>query len=402
MTQELSSRAPRIILGVTGCVGAFKAVLLLRLMRKAGWSVRTVLTEAGKEFVGEATFHALSGHPVVKDAWDLAASPGGEIHVDLTDWADALVVYPATANLLAGVAAGLSDDLLRLTVLCFDGPKLLCPAMHTRMHDNPLHRDVVDRLQSAGIEVLPSVTGELASGEVGAGRLPEPEDAFDALRSLLAPSDLQGRRFLVTAGPTRERIDPVRFLSNPSTGRMGYAVAEAALRRGAEVVLISGPCSLSPPRGARVIQIESAAELAEAVHAEVDAADVVVMTAAVADYRPVTTEAEKLKKDGGPITIDLEPTEDILGGLRERGYRGLLVGFAMETSDLLGRARTKLQGKGLDLIVANDLSTQGAGFAGATNVVTFLDADGGEESLPLLKKTEVAARLVSRIAAKFR
>jgi phosphopantothenoylcysteine decarboxylase/phosphopantothenate--cysteine ligase len=183
---------------------------------------------------------------------------------------------------------------------------------------------------------------------------------------------------------------------------MGYAVAEAALRRGAEVVLISGPCSLSPPRGARVIQIESAAELAGAVHAELAAADVVVMTAAVADYRPVTTETHKLKKDGGPITIDLEPTEDILGGLRERGYRGLLVGFAMETSDLLGRARTKLQQKGLDLIVANDLSTPGAGFAGATNVVTFLDADGGEEPLPLLKKTEVAARLVSRIAAKFR
>jgi len=393
---------PRIILGVTGCVGAFKAVLLLRLMRKAGWEVRTVLTDSGKEFVGEATFHALSGHPVVKDAWDLEASQSGEIHVELTDWADALVIYPATANLLAGVAAGLSDDLLRLTVLCFDGPKLLCPAMHTRMHDNPLHREVVERLHSAGVHVLPSVTGELASGEVGAGRLPEPEDAFEALQALLQPSDLIGRRFLVTAGPTRERLDPVRFLSNPSTGLMGYAVAEAALRRGAEVVLISGPCSLRPPRGARLIAIESAAELAEAVHKETAGADVVVMTAAVADYRPVAPSQHKLKKDGGPITIDLEPTEDILGGLRARGYKGLLVGFAMETEDLLAQARAKLERKGLNLIVANDLSVEGAGFAVPTNVVTFLDDSGASEALPKLQKTEVAARLVERIAARLR
>jgi len=371
-------------------------------MRKAGWEVRTVLTEAGKEFVGEATFHALSGRPVVKDAWDLEASPGGEIHVDLTDWADAVVVYPATANLLAGVAAGLSDDLLRLTLLCFDGPKLLCPAMHTRMHDNPLHRDVVGRLRSAGLQVLPSVEGELASGEVGAGRLPEPEAAFEALQGLLLPSDLVGRRFLVTAGPTREHIDPVRFLSNPSTGRMGYAVAEAALRRGAEVVLISGPCDLRSPAGARLIQIETAAELAESVHEELDGADVVVMTAAVADYRPVDVAPHKLKKDGGPITIELEPTEDILGGLRGRGYEGLLVGFAMETEELLVRARNKLERKGLDLIVANDLNEAGAGFAEQTNVVTFLGRDGSQEALPLLKKTEVAAQLVDRIAGRLR
>ena len=371
-------------------------------MRKAGWEVRTVLTEAGKEFVGEATFHALSGRPVVKDAWDLDASPGGEIHVDLTDWADAVVVYPATANLLAGVAAGLSDDLLRLTLLCFDGPKLLCPAMHTRMHDNPLHREVVERLQKAGVHVLPSIEGELASGEVGAGRLPEPEAAFERLRSLLLPSDLVGLRFVVTAGPTREHLDPVRFLSNPSTGRMGYAVAEAALRRGAEVVLISGPCDLRSPVGARLIQIESAAELAESVHAELAGADVVVMTAAVADYRPVTVAPHKLKKDGGPITIDLEPTEDILGGLRERGFEGLLVGFAMETEELLVRARAKLDRKGLDIIVANNLNQAGAGFAERTNVVTFLNRDGSHEPLPLLPKTEVAARLVGRIAGCLR
>jgi phosphopantothenoylcysteine decarboxylase/phosphopantothenate--cysteine ligase len=396
----VSDRPPQIILGVTGCVGAFKAVLLLRLMRKAGWQVRTVMTESGKEFIGEATFHALSGHPVVKDAWDLEASQSGEIHVELTDWADAVVVYPATANLLAGVAAGLSDDLLRLTLLCFDGPKLLCPAMHTRMNDNPLHRGVVDRLHLAGVHILPSVTGELASGELGAGRLPEPEDAFIALQALLTPADLRGKKLLVTAGPTRERIDPVRFLSNASTGRMGYAVAEAALRRGAEVVLISGPCSLRPPAGAHLIAVETAAEMAEAVHTELDSSNVVVMTAAVSDYRPIAPAAHKLKKDGGPITIDLEPTEDILGGLRARGFTGFLVGFAMETEDLIPRAKGKLERKGLNLIVANDLNVEGAGFAVPTNVVTFIHDSGQSEALPKLSKEEVATKLLDRIAAR--
>jgi len=389
-------------LGVTGCVGAFKAVLLLRLMRKAGWEVRTVLTDAGKEFVGEATFHALSGHPVAKDVWDLEATEGGELHVDLSDWADAIVVYPATANLLAGVAAGLSNDLLRLTLLCFDGPVLLCPAMHTRMHDNPLHRDVVDRLVSAGVQVLPSVSGELASGEVGAGRLPEPEDAFEALQRLLGPSDLVGRQVLVTAGPTRERIDPVRFLSNPSSGRMGYAVAEAALRRGAQVVLVSGPCDLPPPRGARLIAVESAAEMATAVHEELDGTDIVVMTAAVADYRPIAQATQKMKKDGSTITLDLEPTEDILGGLRARGFEGLLVGFAMETEELISRAKAKLERKGLDLIVANDLGVDGAGFAATTNVVTILDRDGAADSLPKMTKKEVADRLIDRMIPRLR
>lgn len=393
----MSRRPPQILLGVTGGVGAFKAVLLLRLMRKAGWEVRVILTDAGREFVGEATFHALSGHPVAKEVWDLEASEGGELHVELSDWADAMVVYPATANFVAGMAAGLGDDLLRLTALCFGGPKIVCPAMHTRMHDNPLHRSVVDRLVEAGVQVLPSVSGELASGEFGAGRLPEPEVALAALEQVLAAPDLTGRRIVVTAGPTRERLDAVRFLSNPSTGQMGYAVARAAQRRGADVVLISGPSSLEPPAGTRFVPVESAAEMAQAVHSELDGAEVVVMTAAVADYRPVTAADHKLKKTGETITIDLEPTEDILGGLRSRGYEGVLVGFAMETEDLLIRARGKLEKKKLDLIVANDLSVEGAGFGGATNVVTILDAEGGTDALPKMSKTEVGNRLLDRI-----
>jgi len=395
-----NGRPPRVVLGVTGCVGAFKAVLLLRLLRKAGCEVRTVLTEAGKEFVGEATFHALSGHPVAKDVWDLEATQGGELHVDLSNWADAVVVYPATANLLSGVAAGLSNDLLRLTLLCFDGPVLLCPAMHTRMHENLEVRQVTQRLMDAGIHVLPSVSGELASGEVGVGRLPEPEDAFEALQGLLVTSDLAGRRVIVTAGPTRERLDPVRFLSNPSTGRMGYAVAEAARRRGAEVILISGPCALRPPSGVELVEVVSAAEMAAAVHDEIGAADALVMTAAVADYRPATQSTQKLKKSGGNLTIELEPTEDILGGLRERGFTGILVGFAMETENLLERAREKLTRKGLDLIVANDLGVDGAGFGGTTNVVTVIARDGATEDLPKMTKSSVAAHLVERIAAR--
>ena len=393
-----SPRAPRVLLGVTGCVGAFKAVLLLRLMRKAGWEVRTILTESGEGFVGEASFHALSGHPVARDTWDPQATEGGELHVDLSDWADAMVVYPATANTLGGLAAGLADDLLRLTALCFSGPILVCPAMHTRMHDNPVHRRVINELDAAGFHVLPSVEGELASGEIGRGRLPEPEVAMADLARLMGPHDLVGRSVLVSAGPTREHIDPVRFLSNPSTGRMGYALAAEAKRRGADVVLVSGPTSLIPPSGVRLVSVVSAADMAAAVHAEISDVDALIMSAAVADFRPASRAEHKTKKDAGGDAIHLVPTEDILGGLRNRGYEGILVGFAMETEQLLENARAKLKRKGLDLICANDLGVEGAGFGGSTNVVTLIGRDGAEEALPKMSKSDVAARILRRVA----
>ena len=391
-----------VLLGVTGGVGAFKAVLLLRLLRKAGFSVRVVLTESARRFVGEATFHALSGAPVYRNPWALDQSEGGELHVDLSAWADALVVYPATSNFVGGLAAGLADDLLRLTVTCFDGPVLVCPAMHSRMTAQPLHQAALQTLRDTGVTVLDSVSGELASGEVGAGRLPEPEVALEALRRLLTPQDLAGRRIVITAGPTREHADPVRFLSNPSTGRMGYALARLAVRRGAEVTLVSGPVTLAPPEGAIVVAVTSAEEMHVATTAAASHAHAVIMAAAVADWRPSVQHDSKQTKTDGTQSLALGRTPDILAGLgADKGDR-FLVGFAMETGDLEARARAKLERKNLDLIVANDLHVPGAGFAAATNVVTLIDRAGAVQRLPKMDKDEVAAHVLDRIAAALR
>jgi len=396
---EAQSR--RILLGVCGGVAAFKAALLLRRLQDAGFEVRVVMTDAATRFVGEPTMHALSGHRVYRQLWQFEGSTSGELHVDLSNWADAMVIYPATANFVGSVAAGLADDLLKLCVACFDGPVLLCPAMHSRMAGHPLHQDALERVRSAGLAVLPCEHGRLASGEVGMGRLPEPEQALEALQALLCPDDLGGRNLVISAGPTREALDPVRFLSNHSTGRMGYALAKVALRRGALVTLVTGPTSLEAPQGACVIPVQSAAEMAEAVKSAANGADALIMAAAVADFRPADPAAEKLKKAraGEAPQLPLESTEDILAGVSAGARPEVLVGFAMETEDLVARARAKLENKGLDLIVANDLGEPGAGFAVESNVVTLLHAGGRTEALPLMSKEEVAAEVLNRVAA---
>ncbi len=402
MPASSSSRGGRVLLGVTGGVGAFKAVLLLRLLRKAGHEVRVVLTRSARRFVGEATFHALSGTPVHHDAWALDRTDAGELHVELADWADAMIVYPATANFCGGLAAGLADDLLRLTATCFDGPRIVAPAMHSRMAAQPAHRRALEQLAADGVTVLPSVVGELASGEVGPGRLPEPEVAFEAVVAALTPQDLAGRRIVVTAGPTREHADPVRFLSNPSTGRMGYAVAQAAARRGASVTLISGPVALTPPPGVEdVVRITSADELREAVSAATSCAHALVMTAAVADWRPASVASTKQAKQGDAQTLALERTPDILAGVAADPdlVDLFVVGFAMETGDLEAKARAKLERKGLDLIVANDLTVDGAGFATETNVVTLISKDGAVTRLDRRSKLDVGHEVLDRIAA---
>lgn len=388
-----------MLLGVTGGVGAFKAVLLLRLLRKAGFEVRVVMTASARRFVGEATFHALSGAPVHSNGWALDQSEGGELHVDLTSWADAMVVYPATANFVGGLAAGLNDDLLRLVASCFAGPRLVCPAMHHRMVAQPLHQRAVATLRASGIEVLDPVEGELANGEVGLGRLPEPEAALEALRGLLGPRDLVGRRVVVTAGPTREHADPVRFLSNPSTGRMGYALARVAARRGASVTLISGPVALDPPAGVDLVRVVSAEDMATATIAAATDAHAVIMAAAVADWRPAEVAGTKQAKGEGATSLALERTPDILARLGAAKGDRCLVGFAMETGDLEAKARAKLVRKNLDLIVANDLQVPGAGFEASTNVVTLIDREGGVERLPKMDKEDVAGRVLDRIAA---
>ena len=392
-------RPPRILLGVTGGVGAFKSIMLLRLLRLAGWEVQVVMTESATKFVGEVTFHALSGRPVHTDLWALERTRGGELHVEISAWADAMIVYPATANYIGGVAASLADDLLKLTTACFAGPVVICPAMHTRMVTNPLQITAAETLREVGYTIVPPIEGMLANGDVGPGRLPEPEVAMEALRKALTPQDLAGRRVVVSAGPTREALDPVRYLSNPSTGKMGYAVARVAARRGADVTLVSGPVSEAVPPGVACAQVQTAAEMATAVREASEGADVVVMAAAVADYRPAQVASAKMPKGDGPMSIELERTEDILAGLGAATAGRLLVGFAMETGDLQAKAEAKLKRKNLDLIVANDLTVPGAGFAVDTNVVSILGRDGRIEELPRLGKDEVADELLDRVAA---
>jgi len=391
----------RILLGVCGGVAAFKSALLLRRMQDAGFEVRVVMTEAATRFIGEATMHALSGHRVYRQLWQAPHFSSGELHVDLSGWADAIVIYPATANFVGGVSAGLADDLLKLCVACFEGPVLVCPAMHSRMAGHPLHVEALGRLAAAGLAVLPCESGRLASGEDGPGRLPEPERAVEALLGLLSADDLGGRRLVVSAGPTREALDPVRFLSNHSTGRMGYALARVAVQRGAQVILVSGPTELEVPQGVTCHRVQSAAEMADAVKSSAADADVLIMAAAVADYRPAVIAQQKLKKDSGDAapSLALEGTEDILSSVAAGDRPRVLVGFAMESEDLMAGARSKLEKKGLDLVVANDLREPGAGFAVDTNVVTLLHADGRTEVLPMMTKDEVAGEVLDRVVA---
>ncbi len=388
----------RILLGVAGSIGAYKACLLLRRLREREMSVRVVMTASAMCFFGAPTMHALSGHPVITDLWDLERTSGGEVHIELTDWADALVVYPATADLLASAAAGRAQDALELAILASGGPVLMVPAMHHRMLSNPATRANIDLLRRRGVRVMEPEVGPLANGSVGPGRLPEPDTALEEILALVAPQDLAGTRLLVTSGPTREHLDDVRFLGNPSSGRMGHAVARVARRRGAVVTLVSGPTALPDPPGVTVERVTSAAEMARAVGERFEEVDAVVMAAAVADFRPAARAAGKVAKDDAATVLELERTEDILAGLGRRKGARVLVGFAMETGDLERKARAKLEGKGLDLIVANDLTREGAGFEHDTNEVVLLAADDPPERLPLMSKEEVAARLLDRLA----
>ncbi len=398
-----SSEPPsRVVLAVTGGVAAFKAVLLLRLLQRAGYDVRVVATRSALKFVTEATFHALSHHPVVHDIWR-PSEGAGELHVELARDAAAMIVYPATSRIVGSLAAGITDDLVTLTASCMRGPVVLCPAMHTAMANWAPHKAAKERLRAAGVHVLEPVSGRLASGEIGFGRLPEPDAALAALERALAPQDLAGTHVLVSAGPTREHVDPVRFLSNPSTGKMGFAVARQAARRGATVTLVTGPVSLATPQGVTRVDVGSAAEMKAALDARFDSCALLVMTAAVADFRPADEYAHKLHKSemGDSPAIPLERTDDILAGLAARRAHQVLVGFAMETENLVASARDKLERKGLDLIVANHLRTEGAGFGTDTNVVTLVCKDVAEK-LPTLSKDEVADVILARVAPKLR
>lgn len=390
-------KGKEIILGVTGSIAAYKAVYLLRELTRLGAGVTVVLTEHAKEFVGPLTFRTLSGRPVLTDLLDPQTDAAVE-HVALATRCDALVVAPATANLLAKAAHGLADDFLTTLLLATRAPVLMVPAMDGAMWDHPAVVANVAALRARGVTVLEPEAGELASGLAGKGRLPEIDVILEALHRLLSPvKDLVEARVLITAGPTREPLDPVRYLSNRSSGKMGNALALAALRRGADVVLVSGPTSLTPPPGAVFVPVETAEEMREAVLQHLPTATIVIKAAAVADYRPKDAKAVKIKSKQEGLTLSLSPTPDILKEVAARRGDQFVVGFAAETHEVKRNAREKLEAKGIDLMVANDVSRAEIGFEADDNEVTLLDRWGGVIELPKMPKFQVANAVLDRI-----
>ncbi|MGD9125330.1 MAG: bifunctional phosphopantothenoylcysteine decarboxylase/phosphopantothenate--cysteine ligase CoaBC [Desulfarculaceae bacterium] len=397
MQEDYSAKA-RVLLGVTGGIAAYKAAELASLLTKQGMAVRVVMTEAAREFVGPITFTALTGRPVAGDMFD----PGQEAaigHIELARWAQVVVVAPATANFLAKAALGLADDLLSTVMLATRAKIIVAPAMNPQMYAHPTVAENLERLKGRGVRIVGPAAGTTACGEEGPGRMAEPEEIAREIKAALFSGDLKGFKILVTAGPTREHLDPVRYISNPSTGRQGLEVARAARARGAEVTLVLGPTHLQPPEGVKTVAVISAEEMYQAVMAEASDADAVIKAAAVSDFRPVECAPQKVKKNGSlEESCRLESTKDILAELGRQKDRRILVGFAAESESLLDNARQKLKKKNLDLLVANDISRPDTGFASDTNQVHLITSKGEVESLPLMSKREVADLLCERLA----
>jgi phosphopantothenoylcysteine decarboxylase/phosphopantothenate--cysteine ligase len=386
----------RILLGVSGSIAAYKAVELLRTLQRGGAEVSVVMTAAAAKFIAPLTFEVLSRKPV---ATDLLAAHQEMLHLTLPEEADVFVVAPATANTLARLALGLGDDLLSTMALAASCPLIVAPAMDGGMWDHPAVRGHVAQLRARGVTVLEPVEGPLASGKTGKGRLTDEQTIVAAIETCLLPKrDLAGQRILVSAGPTQEPIDPVRFISNRSSGKMGYAIAQAARERGAEVLLVSGPTALPVPPGVQCLHVETAEEMAKALTTNLRWSTIVVMAAAVADFRAERPSGRKIKKQGGTWkTLGLAPTEDILRSLSRQRTTQILVGFAAETDAILPHARKKLAEKNLDMIVANDVTAEGAGFGADRNAATLLTRDGAETALPLMPKRELADRILDAL-----
>ncbi len=387
----------RVLLGVTGGIAAYKAAILARLLTGAGAEVTAVLTESGARFIGADTFSGLTGREALTSLWQ---RPGEVLHIRLAHETDVVVIAPCTANVLAKLAHGIADDLLTSTLLEYRGTVVIAPAMHSGMWEAEATHANVAALLDRGVRFVGPVTGALAHGDEGIGRMSEPDEILQAVIDALGPRDLDGRSVLVTAGPTHEPIDPVRFLGNRSSGRMGVEIAEVARDRGADVTLVLGPGTVEPPTGVRVVDVETAEELRAAVMARAGDADVIVMAAAVADFRPKHAAEVKLKKDQGVPELILEPTPDVLAELGERRGPGqVLVGFAAETSDVEAAGRAKLERKKLDLLVANLVGREGTGFGSESNEAAILAADGSDIPLRTWTKRELASALCDRIAA---
>lgn len=390
-----------IALGVTGGIGAYKAVEIARGLQKNGHEVVAVMTRSATQFVGPLTFEAITRREVITDQWQAGANADIE-HISIASTIDLLLVAPATANTIGKFANGLADDFLSSLFVATKAPVLLAPAMNTNMFEHPAVAKNLETLMSRGVQIVDPGSGYLACGWIGKGRLAEPEDVVAAAEVVLRSKSgtLAGRRVMVTAGPTFEDIDPVRFVGNRSSGRMGYALAAEALRRGAAVTLVTGPTQLAAPHGADVVAVRSAAEMYTAVMARAAVQDAVIMAAAVADYTPAAPSAQKVKKADGELTITLNRTKDILGDLGRLPSRAqgipVLVGFAAETQDVVKYAQGKLEKKAADLVVANDVSRAGAGFDVDTNAVSIV-SKAGVEDVPLQSKSAVAARILDRV-----
>lgn len=396
-------RNKNIILGVCGCIAVYKAVELMRLLTKACADVHVIMTRAAQEFVTPLTFQTLSGNPVHTELFNLIAER--EIgHISLADRADLCIVAPATANCIGKIAAGIADDMLATTLMAAKAPVMFAPAMNVNMYTNPIYRENEEKLRRFGYLFVAPVSGSLACGWEGEGKLAPPEEIFEAVVAALSPKDLSGRTIMITAGPTREEIDPVRYISNHSSGKMGYALARAARRRGAQVFLISGPTALDKPEGVALISVSSAIEMQSEVMARVTECDVVIKAAAVADYRPLMRNSTKIKKKTASTTIELVKNPDILAGLGAMSDRlkprPFLVGFAAETDALAENAVKKLKEKNLDMIVANDVSQVDAGFNVDTNRALLFFRDGSSSDCGLLSKDQLAGAILDHVVTR--
>ncbi|WP_409305368.1 bifunctional phosphopantothenoylcysteine decarboxylase/phosphopantothenate--cysteine ligase CoaBC [Peribacillus sp. SCS-155] len=393
-----------ILLCVTGGIAVFKAAALTSKLTQEGARVKVIMSESACKFVTPLTFQALSRHDVYTDTFD-EKNPEVIAHIDLADWADLVLVAPATASVIGRLANGIADDMITTTLLAVTAPVWIAPAMNVNMYANPAVQKNMETLRSYGYHFIEPSEGYLACGYVGKGRLEEPQTIIEHLNNFFSGQEnlpLKGKKFIITAGPTREKIDPVRYLTNHSSGKMGYALAGEAVRMGAEVTLISGPVTLSPPPGVNLIHVESAADMHDAVLNSYGEADVVIKTAAVADYTPKFVYDQKMKKQPGDQHIELKRTVDILQELGRKKQHQILVGFAAETEEVEQYALGKLEKKNADIIVANDVTSEGAGFGTETNIVTIFKKDGSKLSLPLMSKTEVARQILSEILVMIR
>ena len=389
-----------VVIGVCGGVAAYKMPNLASMLIKLHANVHVIMTENAKNFINPIAFESLTSTKCLVDTFDRNFQ-FHVAHVSLASQADLMIIAPATANVIGKMAHGIADDMLTTTAMACKAPMLIVPAMNTNMYENPILQDNLKTLASYGKKIIEPATGMLACGTTGKGKMPEPSEMLQyILKEIAFPKDLAGKKVLVSAGPTREAIDPVRFISNHSTGKMGYAIAENAMLRGAQVTLVSGPCAIDPPPFVKVISVVSAGDMYEAVTENAGDQDIIILTAAVADYRPEKTAEEKIKKKDGDMSIALTRTKDIIGTLgQNRRKDQFLCGFSMETEHMLENSRAKLEKKHLDMIVANNLKVAGAGFGTDTNVITIITPNEAEE-LPLMSKAEAAEAILDRILKK--